>query len=789
MTPAPPSVTDVQGEQFEETEVDDFGPNNENLPKQLKDTLEKICREAQGQEKSARRIEMLEGYQNRQYYGGNQYIYMRSSQDFCFYQAYPGASYSDGDSDATFGQFLDVHNIFTPFATIQSAKLTENNPPLNFQPEDPSQTEDIAAAQAAEGMRQDFDRQNDIGAIKKEFIYYLQCDGVAIIWNKTEENESLGRKIGTCEVFGAVECKRPIYATKRKDFWYVIRYDDLDIKIAKDLYPQVADKLQAGKTCLSEGEYERLTRLGIVRSAGSGMQMRAGESITHLITRGYFWLRPAAWSDKKEAYIGPDDTVTDEDGEERPKQVRDKLSELFPKGVRACFVGDEFIMAPAKSMDKELIIAHAYIGKGQNRMPILTPLVTVQDKYNKFMNRADETASYSNDETWLGVGDEEYAAITKQQSQPGAYRQLKNLLPDQDIRTRVQRIQGFPWDPSWQKFTELLQTDLPQFQLSVPPSIWGESVKGNDTASGLQLISAQAMGVLGHFWVVMVAAFAEMYQHNCQAILDDDDYPDAVTVQLGEGNTVKVEKETLAAGQFKVFPDIQSGFPQSIASEKQTLNQVLELLMQTPLGPQITSAPENAAYYLRVNGLPELVIPEKLSADKQQREIDDLVKGSPIVPPAIAQMLDSGAQIADILDAIQQQAAQAVQAAEVQRAGQAIATQAHDPGAPPPAPVQPPDPEKIARPSIRVWPSDFHNFEAAKCKDWLSSDVCRREQDAGNIRGIFNVMLHMREHEMMAAKEAPAPPPMMPPRGKPQGVGPAPPMPAPAAPNAPGVLQ
>ena len=61
-------------------------------------------------------------------------------------------------------------------------------------------------------------------------------------------------------------------------------------------------------------------------------------------------------------------------------------------------------------------------------------------------------------------------------------------------------------------------------------------------------------------------------------------------------------------------------------------------------------------------------------------------------------------------------------------------------GAPPPMLPPPPQPQ----PSVPVNDWDFHQFEAAACQDWLSSEDCRTEQGKGNQPGVQNVVLHWR---------------------------------------------
>jgi regulator of replication initiation timing len=763
---------------------EDFGKNNRSLPDQLKNAILEAIKEAQRQERYQRRQEILQDSMHRFYDMGIQHIYMNAQ--FGFNQAAPGGTYPvPGAGTEAFGEYIDDYNIFQPFALIQQAKLSENMPGIDFQPVDPNDPDDIEAANAAEGMRHDFDRNNDIKEIQKSIIYHLQMGGRAVMWTRMEdENEDFDdegeKRKTTATVYGCIEAKVPIFANRQEDFWYTIVYDDPDIKAAKTKYPWIADKLAAGRVCLEENAYERIARLGVIQgSQGSRYGFRIGDSISHLITRGNCFLRLSAFEAMKDSYTGPDgqsETVPDTEGapgSERPIQVNEKLAQIYPNGVHACILGDQYAESWNISMDDCIKVASAYVGKGQSRMPMMKSMVVVQDRFNSSMNYIAETNDYCVPSTWVSCDAQEFAAIRKQKASPGSFRNLKQL--PQGITSIAQAVYsetGRDIPKSFQEYLEFLYSTLPQFQLAVPPSIWGEAMKDQKTASGYQLAASQAMGILGVYWMVETKMLAAMYYHNCLAIKNEPRYPDEITVPApsngrSSGRNMTVRKASLTKGNFRAFPDTESGFPETTSAKRNTLTGVGTQLAASPLAAQIFGSPDNVAFMLREYGLTELVIPEAEARNKQLREIETLLAQPPMLSQPLAAMMAEGAGVQSILDAIKTQAAEAEQQQQIQQAAQTIAATAQ--GTAPPPPPTPVDPTTLARSSVPVWDSDYHIWEAKKCRDWLSSDERNTEETIGrpsadpadqgalkpNIAGILNVVLHKLEHDAKAALEAP----------------------------------
>ena len=780
-TAAPPELEAPQQSADPQQPSNDFGPRNRDLPEQLRKAILEQFRACQDEDKYNRRVEVVEDAKHRYYDMLIQYIYQDAG--YCWTQAQPGGSYTGGGNNEEYGEYLGVYDIFHTFAVKMQAKLSENAPGIDFQPCDPNQPEDEESANAAEGMRHDFDRNNDNKERQRETVYHLQMGGRCIRWTRTEtslekygtNNDGTPRRASEATNYGVIESKVPIFSNCIKNWTYCILYDDPDIKDAKQKYYWIKKNLKAGDKCLNESQYERIARLGVVQSGRTGRnRIEVGDAIGHLVSRGHGWLRLNRFVDCDQAYMDPDGiqemTPETDDEPEHPITVAEKLAKLYPDGIHAVVVGNEYAESWNQSMDDCITIGHAMIGKGQTRMPIMRPVVEDQDRTNTTMNYIAECFDYGAPSRYIMAEDDEYAAITKQHASPFIFRQVKSRAAGEQLAHMLFEDKQPEIAETMLKYLELVSETLPQNQLALPPSIWGGGEDHNETKGGRQLAANQAMEVLGVYWTTMARMDADMYYHNCLAIMNDPDFPEQITIPGQGGQNTIVRVASLKKGNFRAFPDTESGFPETTMAKRNTFDKMMTQLATTPEGAQIMGSPDNVAEYFRVNGTPELVIPQAASREKQLREIETLLGQPPKVSEEVAEALAEGADVPTLIQMVQQlvQQGQAMQQQElVAHAAESIQAQAAG-GAPPELPP-PFDPTSIAKSSVSVWESDYHVWEAKKCRDFLSSDECNSElvlgresadpQDNGelkpNVAGVFNVYLHWKEHEAMALKQAP----------------------------------
>ena len=780
---------------------EDYGYRNRNLPPQLVNAITEVIKEAQMEDRWWRLQEVLRASLCRYYDLGIQHLWC---DGFNWSQATPGQSYTNGDGEVdSFPDYIGDYNIFTAFAQIVQAKISEPDIGIDFQPIRMDRSVDRQAAEAANAIRTQADIDRDPHEVMTEKIYFLEMDGTAVTQAGTrDQQDDFGgedgpRRVTFREVGGVLEWKRPLFAQSLSEWWYAIHYRDTDLRIAKEKYSWIADELEGGQPCLAESAYERLHRLAMVQSAQRrGLGLGSGDSIEHLITEGDVWLRPCAFVNKKDAFRranGEYEEVPDDDGGTRAKTVYEKLCELFPKGMHVTCVGQKYAECRGDDpMDQCISVCHAYVGKGQTRYPMMYPMVLNQDGFNQTINYIRENNDFGAPATWVNSQYCDYNAISKQASRPGAFHELKNLPGGAIAANMIYREPQVGIPPGFLDFAaEFLMGSLAQFQLASPPSVWGAPQPGNDTAEGMRLAASQALGILGKLRTRVINSDAEDYRHICMAVSRDTMYPDKMTIPgTAKGRTKIISKGALTRGNFRAFPDKDSGFPESTASMRQQMERTITMLAPTNLGMEIMSDPRNAAEYMRVNGV-KLELRSAMAWDKQSREIEELIENRPILSdPELVALLASGAGVQAMTDAIkkavvtaqQNQIAQAQamwnspqNPAMIQHAAQSLAAKAQNLPEPPVPQMPPPppfDPLTIARSSVPVNDADFHSDEAMAVQYWLSGDECATELDVDdmgeeppNVPGVLNAVLHRLEHLL---KEPPPPALPAPPMKGPQ---------------------
>lgn len=734
-------------DQSPEEEDAGYGENNIELPQQLQDALKSLVQEFQAQETWERRREILRDSRNRHYSAGHQHIYEKSNGMYC--AATPGGSMqnSAGESVQCPDRIRD-YNIFEPFERTVTSVLTQNPPGVDFRAIDPSNTEDMESAEAAEGFRKHFDMANDVKEIQTNVVRMMLLSGRVVTWTRTEGNaqrfglkpDGTARKNQTADAYGAIETKVSTTAKRQEDCPYLILAEDHDVKMMKEKYPEFAEKIKPDSGGIGENAYERVARLSVLQ--GSRGQGQLGGA--HLSTQTHCWLRPAAFhSDRLDEQLdeaGPNDVVQEGPRTGQKMNVREKLKELFPLGCHVVFVGEIYVGSWAESMDDHIHIDFPSPGDGMSRPAPLDKLIVIQDDFNDDMNAYWEAGQYGWPSTWIDSDETELDAINDQKSVPYAIRAKKantqRPLGDSFYREPDANIPQALWNK-----TLFLMGQLAQFIIAAPPALFGSSMQDQKTASGYAQARAQAMGQQGIAWAAIQRTWARIYYQAAKCALKDPDATEIVVPGAnGTNNTYQLEK---LGGNFGAYPDQDSSFPEGTDAKRATFMQLIQIMGASPLGIQLLDNPDNIAALQSYFGFSELKFTEAICRDKQLAEIEVLLQQSPVPPSP-----------------------EALQQAQIAHASAAI--QAEAMGGPEPPPI---DIMSLLQPSVPVDELDYHQYEGKKGQDWLSSEDCRRQLANGNQEGVMNVRLHTKQHLEMA-KALAAPPPMPMPAGPPHA-GPA----------------
>lgn len=711
-------------------EIPTYGENNQDLPEQLVKALRAAVEEFQAQDTFDRRREVMRDRRNRFYERGYQHIYEdnRSGQ---FIMAAAASTYFVGDASIQTPNKIRDYNIFQPYLRTITAVLTQSQPGINFRPNNPNLAEDIEAASTAEGYRKIFDRANDSKSIQGQIARMMGISGRTVLWTRTQADaQKFGftapgqpKKMETATVYGTIESKVQISAKDQESTPYCFLMDDINVRVAKTEYPNFAPKIQAGQKAPGESEYERYARLGIMQGT---RQAQVGNSTEYLVTRLNGWLRPAAFSGKE--YGAAFEGGADDQGP--PMSVRQKLLQLFPLGCHVVFCGDSYVGSWDESLDDHITIGFPYEGDGMNRMAFMDPTIVIQDNFNDDMNAYAEVKDYGWPSRWINADESEWDAIASQRADPYSIR-LRKARTGQALQNEFFKEDEPEIPPTLFQSTEFLQGPLAQFILAAQPALFGAGDTDNKTASGIAQIKASAMGQQGIIWGNIQRMIACMYYQAAVCASRNPDHTDEIAVPGDNGTNVSLNLQRISKDRFGCYPDEDSTFPESTAAKRAQLTNLATMAAQTPVGMQFFDAPDNWEAMKELLGFPELTLPEAESRNKQVSEIERLLLEKPLPPSPDALMQYENAHAADAMTA--------------QATGQ---------------PEPPFDPTTLLQPSVPVEELDYHAYEFKKCRDWLSSDECRKQLAAGNTDGVLNVRLHAKAHQKLAALDALPPMPM-----------------------------
>lgn len=761
--PMPPQDPETGGAPVTETPLPapppSFGINNRKLPDQLKDALHALVVEFQNRDLYDRRIEVLTDRILRFYDDGVQHVYPNYGTGV--YQiGVAGGTVDVGNGTLECPEYMGAYNIFRARRRTLDAVLTQNPPGIDFEPDHPDRSEDIEAAETAEGYRHLFDQSNDVRQMQQDISRMFELSGRCVTWTRTIANqEKWGvndqgepRKMETACVFGTLETKVPIVCKTQELATFAFIYDDKDVLMLKRDHPWLKEdgvwKVAGGESSPGESDWERYARLG-VKQARKGYYL-TGSALSHVTTEMNGFMRPAAFESGccDATYIGPasiDDEGNEvegdnlnEDGE--PMTIRDKFNELFPEGVRVVYAGKSFSEAYPESMDDAICIGFPVERDGLTGGALMEPMKVIQDGFNDFRNAEREYYEKGWPTTWFKGDAQDYDAFVDQKSSPAKFGLLKYTTsgPDVPLENFFYREPDMAVSPSFVQCIEDYQGNLSQDITGALPSLAGEANPDQKTASGQAMLRAQAMGNLGPAWANLQRMFACIYKQAALAASKNPDHGKEITVVSGEGQSIQIKMERLSRGSFHAHPDVDSTFPESTAAKRATLAQILPMAAASPIGMELFKSPDNWEEILSLQGFPELVLTPALAYRKQTRELEILLREAPVPNQ------------------------EAIQAYQVQHAGAAM--QAMGAGLPEP-PYQPPSEMK---PSVEPQLLDYHQWEFAKCQEYLSSEDAWRQEAEGNQQGIENVRLHAMAHQQMMQALAPPPMPSMPmPKPKP----------------------
>lgn len=698
-----------------------------------------------------RRIEVLFDRILRFYCDGVQHVYPNWATGV--YQVGTAGGYVDigNGQNVQCPMFMGAYNIFRSRWRSLDAVLTQNPPGVGFAA-DKQDSESIEAAETAEGFWEMFDQSEKGGAVKriqKRASYMMGMSGRVVAWTKTLKSKARfgvndagePRSMETADIYGQMESKVPIVCKCWADATYCFLFDDKSALTLKAQNEWIRSKIVPGEPSIGESDWNRFARIG-VKQAKKGFFL-TGLALNYLTTELNGFLRSEVFEDKLFDDPYPEAGEGDVRDDKKAFTYRDKFLQLFPDGCHVKWIGKTYSESWNECPDDAIDVAFPMERDGMTGGALMEPMKVVQDAYNDYMNAKRENYETGWSVTYFRGSDEDYAAVSDQRSRPNDYILLKEGPPDQEIGKQVVYREPPAAPPEgFDQAIEELRGTVSQDVTGAFPALEGNA-KASQTASGQAMDRTQAMGMLGPSWASMQILFSGIAEKAARLASKNPDHGTEIAVVGKDGSKITVKMERLKKGKFHAHVS-DSSFPETTGAKRANLADLIKMAASSPVGQTLFESPDNWEEFIELNGNPDLVFIPAIAFKKQTRELEILLQEAPIIPTP-----------EDIQQAAVAHAQQQIQA-EQQAAEQGMP-------APPAIPFQPPQPQ----PSLMPEADDYHQWESAKCQEYLSSEDCwlrmnvpQPENGADPAQaleqaklGIQNVRLHKAVHDQFLQQQ------------------------------------
>ena len=729
-------ITPVQDTQETAAPENEYGPNMENLPKEIQGALVDLARKFTEEDRYSRRLEIQECRRARFYWRGMQHLYWDYKSEGWNIMGPGGGSLTSTASDQD-SSVLYVTNIYQAFGLSLEAVLTQNLPSVRFEPEDAQDAADVETAKAANDARKIIEHQNDAVMLMVQLAYLAWTDGRIGGYSRWKVDKRTAKPRLHITQAGALELKVPITTECMEDYVYLQWSDEYHVAIMKreikemEFPDDYTDKIKGGAQGNGQDVYERTARISVKQ--GVSLLTQSGDTLSHLVTYQRTWMRPAAFEMLKE------------------RAVKDQLAELFPDGCYVGVMNGVYAGARNESMDDHWAICHALPGDGQFRNAMGYSMLSVQERFNDIVNIAQDVyektipAAYADDELFDGD------AWETQWSTSGAHYSVSKPADGRPLADHFYYEPPATVSADMLQYAQELMGPLAQFLTGAFPALFGGQMSDQKTASGYAMARDQAMGRIGLIWRAIKRYWARIMEQAVRitAQYSQDDLMMGVPDEHGNVQTTQVRIEDLQGSIF-CFPDTDENFPESFTQKRSAYMQLVQMAGQNPALESMLLDPENLELGRKMIGLEEFEIPGADAAKKQLAEINIMLTSVPIPNPQFAQLQGQ----------LQQMSARS-QAGGLHPDGsvEMLAQQLQS--------------TPQMNPSVPIDP-DFDD-NAAELKtgtDWINSAEGQKQKKE-NPQGFMNVRLHLLAHKQVLQAQAAA---MVPPPAPP-AAHPAPPKP------------
>lgn len=409
------------------------------------------------------------------------------------------------------------------------------------------------------------------------------------------------------EAFGLLNVKVPVYAVKAENCLYLFYSYECNYVEARARYANIRSKTFNPRTIDPGGgglfdPYEQWGRLST---------QYLGEYPTNTVTVRNCWLRPSSF------YYLKDQKDTD------------KLTEMYPNGVKVVFVNDEFAEAFNEDLDDHWTISRNPLSDHLHFQPLGLLLTSVQDITNELISLVLQTIEHGIPQTFAdpGVLDfDEYRQVEVAPGQifpasPKSGQTLGNAF--YEIKTATLSGEVLPFGQEVQQLGQMASGALPSL-------FGGAQPNSSKTAAQYSMSKNQAMQRLQTPWKMITVWWKEIFGKAIpayiQEVVEDEQFTEKD--QSGSFINVFIRKAELEGKIGEIELESAENLPISWMQKKDIIMQFLQAA--NPLVLQALTSPENLPLLAEAVGLDDLELPGENDRQAQLEEIVQLVNSAPL---------------------------------------------------------------------------------------------------------------------------------------------------------------
>ena len=407
------------------------------------------------------------------------------------------------------------------------------------------------------------------------------------------------------EVYGGLYIKIPNYAKNQKTCPYLIKTEEVDISHAREVYPALYDKDQkdfkgdAGFDEEDTGVWARLS------------PQYGNDTPENLVSENIAWIRPSRYN-----------VIRDE-------KDRDKLRELYPKGIKVTYVNNILVAVESRELDLDWTLLENPLSDYLHFQPHGESATSIQDITNDLISLVLQTIEHGIGQTFVDPAVLDFTAYQQSEVTPGGifpvkatgrggrglsefFHEMKTATLSGEVLPFFQQVQG-----------------LGQLTTGALPSLFGGALEGSETASQYSMSRAQALQRQQNTWKMFIIwwkrSFTQVIPKYIGIIHEDER-----DVQLDkDGNFVNIliRKSELEGNIGKVELEANENLPVTWGQVKDTVERLL--MHGNPEVVKIIAAPENIPIIHEALGLSQFYIPGEDDVIAEYDEIKILLNSEP----------------------------------------------------------------------------------------------------------------------------------------------------------------